>query len=135
MQRFIETKLGQKILREVDEFVKGSKSKGTKVIHFEVNEKFTSSNLKAESLGEIHIVTTKTADLPLKIKSKTYFNVKIPTDMFKCRITGVCQLADGLIVLSDYNNKNLKCFDITHKLEGCHGVGKRPLGVCHTSNK
>ncbi|XP_060590890.1 uncharacterized protein LOC132745900 [Ruditapes philippinarum] len=54
-------------------------------------------------------------------------------DRNQCYINDICQLVDGTIILTDYNNKRIKRLDVNYNIKDCLDLGTYPTAICCTA--
>ncbi|XP_052780984.1 uncharacterized protein LOC128217701 [Mya arenaria] len=59
------------------------------------------------------------------------YNVKMSSDKVNCDILGVCELPDGGVVITDWNNCKVKLLDQKYRVVDHCDVPEHPYDVCH----
>ncbi|XP_052781550.1 uncharacterized protein LOC128218066 [Mya arenaria] len=59
------------------------------------------------------------------------YNVKMSSDKSKCYIVGMCELPGGDVVISDFNNNEVKLLDQEYRVVDHCDVPENPYNVCH----
>ncbi|XP_053373057.1 uncharacterized protein LOC128546501 [Mercenaria mercenaria] len=78
----------------------------------------------------------KQKDTLLQTKGMKKFSVKIPSDKKDCDIFSSCFLSDGTVILSDYNNTNLKRLDsYNYSVRDHYVLPWTPWKVCSINNQ
>ncbi|KAH3747121.1 hypothetical protein DPMN_181543 [Dreissena polymorpha] len=70
------------------------------------------------------------------VEKTSKHNVQIPEDKVRCFITGICALADGQVILADWDTKTVKLLDEHYQVVSNIPVAAAPWDICQvTSNK
>ncbi|XP_052265573.1 uncharacterized protein LOC127868045 [Dreissena polymorpha] len=69
-------------------------------------------------------------DKVMTVKRKFEYNVKIPSDINQTCIIGICSLPSGYVIVTDYNNKNVKLLDKSYNVSGHCDVSGPPCDIC-----
>ncbi|KAH3784438.1 hypothetical protein DPMN_162392 [Dreissena polymorpha] len=64
------------------------------------------------------------------VNGKSVHNVKMPSDSYICRITAVCALPDGQVLVADYYNRRVKLLNQQYRVVSHLDVRVRPLDMC-----
>ncbi|XP_052779185.1 E3 ubiquitin-protein ligase TRIM33-like [Mya arenaria] len=66
-----------------------------------------------------------------KIKARSQYIVKMPSDKKMCGINGICKLPGGEILITDYNNTNLKLLNSQYQVTATCDLPAKPNHLCH----
>ncbi|XP_052778418.1 uncharacterized protein LOC128215845 [Mya arenaria] len=81
---------------------------------------------RTQTLGKIFNQNDK-----IKVRNLRQYNVKIKEDKKLCCITGICELPEGKILITDHNNCKVKLLDSQfHMKDTCHPPSG-PRTICH----
>ncbi|KAH3792534.1 hypothetical protein DPMN_146031 [Dreissena polymorpha] len=69
----------------------------------------------------------------IRIKKKSTFHVRSNTDKEICTITGICEMANGNLVISDFNNRCVKLLDQAYNVIGQEELPTYPRSICSIS--
>ncbi|XP_052247344.1 uncharacterized protein LOC127855636 [Dreissena polymorpha] len=64
------------------------------------------------------------------VQSNTVHYVRIPSDSDECRISGICVLPDGQVLVIDRRNKNVKLLNQQYQVVSHWDVTARPCDMC-----
>ncbi|XP_052215286.1 uncharacterized protein LOC127833837 [Dreissena polymorpha] len=64
------------------------------------------------------------------VQSNAKHNVRIPSDSYKCHITGMCAVPDGQVVVADMDNKRVKLLSQQYKVVSHWDVNAEPQDIC-----
>ncbi|KAH3882009.1 hypothetical protein DPMN_005938 [Dreissena polymorpha] len=64
------------------------------------------------------------------VKSITEHNVRIPSDSYKCYITGICVLPDGQVLVVDWINQNVKLLNQQYQVVNHWNVNAGLQAIC-----
>ncbi|KAH3733245.1 hypothetical protein DPMN_039670 [Dreissena polymorpha] len=68
------------------------------------------------------------------IQEKTQFNLRTNTDRTNCSITGICEIAYGNLVISDFSNLCVKLLDQAYTVIDQVNLPTRPWSMCNISS-
>ncbi|XP_052222316.1 uncharacterized protein LOC127838540 [Dreissena polymorpha] len=130
-------------IQESESYLKEHRLKVQSSIIFKANigiEKYLSQQA---SLGRIvdsmqSPTVTMNPDQVLTLKKKSQYTVRISSDTNQiCRITGICCLPSGEVIVVDYENKKVKLFDQHYNMSSHCDVSNGPCGpwnVCQITS-
>ncbi|KAH3897952.1 hypothetical protein DPMN_022148 [Dreissena polymorpha] len=64
------------------------------------------------------------------VQRKSVHNVRIPSDSYKCSISGICVLTDGQVLVVDWNNYNVKLLNQQYQAVSHWDVNAWPVDIC-----
>ncbi|XP_060561840.1 uncharacterized protein LOC132721537 [Ruditapes philippinarum] len=113
---FMELKLAEKIMKDVEKTALQLSSYDVKEHHFQANEKVLTKLKTERSLGTLTHNTLNKECQPLQIKSRQSSHerkicVKTSKDKRTCDITGMALLTPDLVIITDCKNKAVKMVD------------------------
>ncbi|XP_045171301.2 uncharacterized protein LOC123533636 [Mercenaria mercenaria] len=135
-QQFVQTKLIQRTVKDAKKLFEKSESQGTRVVRFIENADLNTVIMTATDLGRLETMN-KIQKLPTpkqyKLKSKREIHVRMQNDVKRCYISDTCQLHDGTIILTDFDNKKVKWLDTNYNVK-CHcDLNNQPRDICCTT--
>ncbi|XP_052260986.1 uncharacterized protein LOC127865120 [Dreissena polymorpha] len=65
-----------------------------------------------------------------KVQGKSEHNVRIPGDSYPCRITGICALPNGQVLVADSPNKRVKLLSQQYQVVSYWDVYAYPQAIC-----
>ncbi|XP_053378955.1 uncharacterized protein LOC128548377 [Mercenaria mercenaria] len=135
-QQFVQMKLIKRTIKDAKKLFEEADSQGTRVARFTENADLKTVLTTVTELGRLETMN-KNQKLPTpkqyKMKSKKEIKVRMPNDSTDCLISDTCQLHDGTIILTDYNNKKVKWLDVNYKVK-CHcDLNDHPRDICCTT--
>ncbi|XP_052779507.1 uncharacterized protein LOC128216859 [Mya arenaria] len=96
------------------------------------------SAVKTFGANEEQTVMTKQRKDPLSDPNHVFsvseykeYNVKMSDDVYKCSISGVCELPSGEFVIADCNNWKVKLLDKEYRVIDHCDIPEYPWDVCH----
>ncbi|XP_053392050.1 uncharacterized protein LOC128554763 [Mercenaria mercenaria] len=132
-QQFVQMTLMKKTIKDACTLHANSEANATNSLHFTENGDLVTSVMTANALGKVR---TEAEDLKTskpvqyKMKTKKEINVKMTNDINVCTINDICQLPDGMIVLTDYGNNKVKRLDVYYNLKDHCDLDANPSGIC-----
>jgi hypothetical protein len=136
-EQFVQTKLIQQTVNDAMKVFEQSEDKGRVSLCFKENTELKSSIRTSTCLGRVQKVTENNSILTQKIykvSSRKEINIKMKNDRTQCISIDICQLADGTIILADYNNLRIKRLDVNYNIKDVLDLGADPRGICCTGN-
>ncbi|XP_045172373.2 uncharacterized protein LOC123534268 [Mercenaria mercenaria] len=136
-QQFVQMKLIQRTVKDAKKLFEESESHGTRVARFTENTDLKTVIMTATDLGRLETMN-KHQKLPTpkqyKLKSKREIHVRMQNDVKRCHISDTCQLHDGTVILTDYNNQKVKWLDMEYKVKSHCDLNACPTGICCTAH-
>ncbi|XP_060594254.1 uncharacterized protein LOC132748662 [Ruditapes philippinarum] len=136
-QQFVRMKLMKKTSQDANTFITEGEAEGTKFIDFTVNKELTDIIAKANSIGDVTtgiVGEQKLKQRQYTIKSTKVINVKLSNDKQGCCISDICRLPDDTILLTDFNNNNIKRLNTNDSVQNVYDFDAWPTGICCVSN-
>lgn len=133
--QFIFMKLVKKSIAEAKKVKEKIEAKGTQVLKLNENTVFDMSILAGKDLGAVVVKSMNQRFCPPKkinIKTRREVNVKMKSDTKMCYITGVCQLQDGTVILTDYYNWKIKRLVGDYNVRDHCDLDSYPTDICCT---
>ncbi|XP_053392030.1 uncharacterized protein LOC123563791 [Mercenaria mercenaria] len=133
VQQFVQMKLMKKTVTEANKLHADVETNGTKSVCFTENTDFITSVMSANTFGEVRTeAEEKKPSKPIqyKMKSKEEINVRISNDKSRCAISDVCQLPDGMVLLTDQCNNKVKRLDMNYCIKDYCDLDELPKGIC-----
>jgi hypothetical protein len=134
-QKFIEIKIMKKCIKNAYTLHARSTFSGPKSIL--LSSRGDTVNLPSApfSFGEIITVeNSRQTSNPkrYRLESKVEIDIKLKSDKATCTITDVCQLPNGVFIVTDQGNNNVKMLGMNYNVNDSCGVGAVPTGICCT---
>ncbi|KAL4218817.1 hypothetical protein ACF0H5_021405 [Mactra antiquata] len=122
-RRFVNEKIGQKILADAGTFLRLKQSLHNHVMMYKPNDVVSDLYEKLVHLGKVvcYKVTSLKGINNLKSDGKCFW------------IIDMCQLQDGTMLLIDYNNKHLMRLDDDYNVKDSMQFDSSPCGICCVS--
>ncbi|KAL4224141.1 hypothetical protein ACF0H5_017594 [Mactra antiquata] len=135
-QHFQCIDLAEEQIKEADDLMHQQKMNADIYVHlsFTPSQSLIDNINGLNGIGEVIRRTKKRTNL-YKVLGSSDINIKLIDDSEECQSHGCCLTLDNNhLLLTDYNNKKLKCFDIDMMMmvDYCTLDGS-PFGVCCTS--
>ncbi|XP_069114766.1 LOW QUALITY PROTEIN: tripartite motif-containing protein 2-like [Argopecten irradians] len=139
-QVFVTTQKLKKICEEYEEFVKSESSRVYDYSYeFVVNEIINEFTKNVLSIGRINLLRAPNNILPaymkdMRIEKNLEINGKCPGDTNHCWFTGGLFTSSEYLVLADYRNKKVKCFNQSGSLVSSLELHGQPWDICEIAN-
>ncbi|OWF44193.1 probable E3 ubiquitin-protein ligase TRIM8 [Mizuhopecten yessoensis] len=133
----------QKLRKRCEEHDRFMKSESSRVFdynyEFVVNDVINEFTRNVLSVGKINIMRAPNNILPAFLKDRRIeklleINGKCPTDSNHCWFTGGLFTSKGFLVLADYRNRRLKCFNETGDMLSSIDLRGQPWDICELAN-
>ncbi|KAH3809554.1 hypothetical protein DPMN_137927 [Dreissena polymorpha] len=72
----------------------------------------------------------------IRVKSNKTYNVKIEKDSaLSCSISGICETANGKLLITDWRNLKVKLLDQTYKVVAHFYLPEKPMSICSIDSR
>ncbi|XP_052778748.1 uncharacterized protein LOC128216219 [Mya arenaria] len=119
----------QSILSEANRFVQEIRVK--EGMKFKSDESVLPFLRNLKRLGNVESVFSTYV---YKVQSLSHYKVRIKKDKNNCSIKGVCGLANGEMVIADYNNIRVKLLNRQYAVIDHFDLPSTPQHLCHTTD-
>ncbi|XP_060073206.1 E3 ubiquitin-protein ligase TRIM8-like [Ylistrum balloti] len=133
---YVSTQKLRKRCEEHEEFVKSESSKVFNYNYeFVVNDVINEFTKNVLSIGRINILRAPNNILPaymkdMRIDKILEINGKCPMDSNHCWFTGGLFTSTGFLVLADYRNRKIKCFNESGSMVSSLELRSQPWDIC-----
>ncbi|XP_052220241.1 tripartite motif-containing protein 45-like isoform X2 [Dreissena polymorpha] len=123
-------------MQESESYLKKKSMKVQSSIKFKANSDIEKYLFQQASLGRIvdslqSLTLNMNPDQILTVKSKSEYLMRISSDTQQtCSITGICCLPSGQVIVTDYNNQNVKLLDQHYTVSSHCDVSGYPWNIC-----